>query len=379
MQRLRSNSGRLSVLHPPRPSHCLSSRFGHSTKRTHFHCRFAAVDGPLERVAPFRRGGRYTFCGLAAAMLAGEAQLVALPRLLAWLVGRQGAPEGGFQGRTNKLVDGCYSFWQGGTARLLQRLMPQLAAQAGDTWRGPGSGGEQGRWGETGAGVEGGGKGESGDEQGVRREQDGSSEIERYGEGQSTEQGQGRGDEAEGPSRGAAEKMDMSSTAGASVRAARTGEGQTAVDEAAGTVRDEPPGASGRSAREWARGEAGQAGPGGEPESAESSEYETDDEDGGPGGERLPTAAELFPAEPLAEPHGGGAVHLVIEEEEAAGPRPAAPRGGEGEGAEDARVSEGHGDTGGLGEALLNARALQAYILVCCQQADGGLRDKPGK
>tara|TARA_R110002050_G_scaffold192667_1_gene327597 strand:+ start:669 stop:941 length:273 start_codon:yes stop_codon:yes gene_type:complete len=29
--------------------------------------------------------------------------------------------EGGFQGRTNKLVDGCYSFWQGA-------LFPMLAA-----------------------------------------------------------------------------------------------------------------------------------------------------------------------------------------------------------------------------------------------------------
>lgn len=27
--------------------------------------------------------------------------------------------EGGFQGRTNKLVDGCYSFWQGGVFPLL--------------------------------------------------------------------------------------------------------------------------------------------------------------------------------------------------------------------------------------------------------------------
>ena len=27
---------------------------------------------------------------------------------------------GGFAGRTNKLVDGCYSFWQGGTAALLE-------------------------------------------------------------------------------------------------------------------------------------------------------------------------------------------------------------------------------------------------------------------
>jgi protein farnesyltransferase subunit beta len=30
--------------------------------------------------------------------------------------------EGGFNGRTNKLVDGCYSFWQGGLFPLLQRL-----------------------------------------------------------------------------------------------------------------------------------------------------------------------------------------------------------------------------------------------------------------
>jgi protein farnesyltransferase subunit beta len=28
---------------------------------------------------------------------------------------RQMPVEGGFQGRTNKLVDGCYSFWQGAT------------------------------------------------------------------------------------------------------------------------------------------------------------------------------------------------------------------------------------------------------------------------
>ena len=32
-------------------------------------------------------------------------------------------------GRTNKLVDGCYSFWQGGLFPLLQRLGPQYLAQ----------------------------------------------------------------------------------------------------------------------------------------------------------------------------------------------------------------------------------------------------------
>ena len=32
-------------------------------------------------------------------------------------------------GRTNKLVDGCYSFWQGGLFPLLQRLWPEYLAQ----------------------------------------------------------------------------------------------------------------------------------------------------------------------------------------------------------------------------------------------------------
>jgi prenyltransferase beta subunit len=37
-----------------------------------------------------------------------------VPLLVAWLSARQHAPEGGFAGRTNKLVDGCYSHWVGG-------------------------------------------------------------------------------------------------------------------------------------------------------------------------------------------------------------------------------------------------------------------------
>lgn len=36
-----------------------------------------------------------------------------LPSLVSWLSARQYAPEGGFAGRTNKLVDGCYSHWVG--------------------------------------------------------------------------------------------------------------------------------------------------------------------------------------------------------------------------------------------------------------------------
>nr|XP_029144309.1 protein farnesyltransferase subunit beta [Arachis hypogaea] len=65
--------------------------------------------------------GGYIFCGLAAMILIGEVNRLDLPRLVEWTVFRQGK-ECGFQGRTNKLVDGCYSFWQGGAVALLQRL-----------------------------------------------------------------------------------------------------------------------------------------------------------------------------------------------------------------------------------------------------------------
>ena len=64
--------------------------------------------------------GGYTYCGLAAAVMCDSAHLMDLPELTHWLAHRQGAVEGGFNGRTNKLVDGCYSFWQGGAFPVLE-------------------------------------------------------------------------------------------------------------------------------------------------------------------------------------------------------------------------------------------------------------------
>ncbi|KAF3781384.1 farnesyltransferase subunit beta protein [Nymphaea thermarum] len=66
--------------------------------------------------------GGYTFCGLATLILINEVDCLDLPQLLDWVVFRQGEIEGGFQGRANKLVDGCYSFWQGGALALLQKI-----------------------------------------------------------------------------------------------------------------------------------------------------------------------------------------------------------------------------------------------------------------
>lgn len=48
--------------------------------------------------------------------------LIDVDALLFWATHRQMAYEGGFQGRPHKLVDGCYSFWQGGLFPILRAL-----------------------------------------------------------------------------------------------------------------------------------------------------------------------------------------------------------------------------------------------------------------
>ncbi|KAJ4458249.1 putative Protein farnesyltransferase subunit beta [Paratrimastix pyriformis] len=97
--------------------------------------------------------GGYTFCGVAGlCLLAGlcgcdDPNLVCgshpevdpfggmstldIDALMGWLSRRQQTIEGGFSGRTNKLVDACYSFWQGGAAvvtTLLYRLLMSIPA-----------------------------------------------------------------------------------------------------------------------------------------------------------------------------------------------------------------------------------------------------------
>lgn len=51
--------------------------------------------------------------------------------LLPWLSARQYAPEGGFSGRTNKLVDGCYSHWVGNCWPLVQAALDGTQPLAG--------------------------------------------------------------------------------------------------------------------------------------------------------------------------------------------------------------------------------------------------------
>ncbi|KAF4687541.1 hypothetical protein FOZ60_003813 [Perkinsus olseni] len=68
--------------------------------------------------------GGYAFCGLAAATMLGKAEeALNLERMARWVCQRQLAFEGGFNGRANKLVDSCYSYWQYGSLSILRSLL----------------------------------------------------------------------------------------------------------------------------------------------------------------------------------------------------------------------------------------------------------------
>ncbi|KAJ5669405.1 hypothetical protein N7462_010475 [Penicillium macrosclerotiorum] len=80
--------------------------------------------------------GAYAFCALACLSILGPPEETIprhmnVPLLLSWLSARQYAPEGGFSGRTNKLVDGCYSHWVGGCWPLLQSALDGKPQSAG--------------------------------------------------------------------------------------------------------------------------------------------------------------------------------------------------------------------------------------------------------
>ncbi|KAI9260219.1 terpenoid cyclases/protein prenyltransferase alpha-alpha toroid [Sporodiniella umbellata] len=70
----------------------------------------------------------YTFCGLAAMEILDGMDRLDLDRLTRWCTERQMGLEGGFQGRTNKLVDGCYSFWGAGDFPLLKSALARFLA-----------------------------------------------------------------------------------------------------------------------------------------------------------------------------------------------------------------------------------------------------------
>jgi protein farnesyltransferase subunit beta len=82
-------------------------------------------DGGISAAPGNEAHGAYAFCGLGCLSILGPPdetlpKYLNVPLLTHWLSSRQCAPEGGYNGRTNKLVDGCYSHWVGGCWSLVE-------------------------------------------------------------------------------------------------------------------------------------------------------------------------------------------------------------------------------------------------------------------
>ncbi|GAV46751.1 hypothetical protein ZYGR_0A03460 [Zygosaccharomyces rouxii] len=64
--------------------------------------------------------GGYTFCAVASLAILGALDTINVEKLADWCSQRQYNDEKGLSGRSNKLVDVCYSFWVAGTAAILE-------------------------------------------------------------------------------------------------------------------------------------------------------------------------------------------------------------------------------------------------------------------
>ncbi|KAL3232627.1 Protein farnesyltransferase subunit beta [Nakaseomyces bracarensis] len=64
--------------------------------------------------------GGYTFCAVGSLAILNALDKINCEKLMEWCSARQYNEELGLCGRSNKLVDGCYSFWVGATAAILE-------------------------------------------------------------------------------------------------------------------------------------------------------------------------------------------------------------------------------------------------------------------
>ncbi|KAJ4422219.1 CAAX farnesyltransferase (FTase) subunit beta [Gnomoniopsis sp. IMI 355080] len=102
------------------------------TKLADYVQRCQTFEGGISAHPDAEAHGAYAFCALGClAILDSPDRIIPryldVARLIFWLSSRQYAPEGGFSGRTNKLVDGCYSHWVGGCWPLLEAALSGTA------------------------------------------------------------------------------------------------------------------------------------------------------------------------------------------------------------------------------------------------------------
>lgn len=84
-----------------------------------FIAQCQTYEGGFGSVPGTEAHGGYTFCAIAALDLIDSIGSVDVEQLVKCISARHMSMEGGFQGRINKLVDGCYSFWQAGSLAVL--------------------------------------------------------------------------------------------------------------------------------------------------------------------------------------------------------------------------------------------------------------------
>jgi protein farnesyltransferase subunit beta len=125
----------LSLLHIPLslPPDAPARKHGLTTftdKLGEWVSKCQSFDGGMSAAPGNEAHGAYAFCGLACLSIIGPPKetlnkFLDMSTLVHWLSARQCSPEGGYNGRTNKLVDGCYSHWVGGCWALVEAATAQ--------------------------------------------------------------------------------------------------------------------------------------------------------------------------------------------------------------------------------------------------------------
>ena len=80
-------------------------------------------DGGFSPLPGRESHGGYVHCGIGILYMLNCLNEINLYSTIRWLSSRQMEYSGGLQGRTNKLVDSCYSWWQGSSMKIISNYL----------------------------------------------------------------------------------------------------------------------------------------------------------------------------------------------------------------------------------------------------------------
>lgn len=94
-----------------------------SKNTTKFIVSCQNYDGGFSPVPNSESHSGYVHCAVATLLIFNALNEVNIHSLIRWLVNRQMTFHGGFNGRPNKLVDSCYTWWQGSSMIILSDFL----------------------------------------------------------------------------------------------------------------------------------------------------------------------------------------------------------------------------------------------------------------